>query len=102
MKKYNKEILAETSVTLDAETVEVYCLDGGDYYDIHTVSDNFKDEESNTLHLQEPKEAVSLEAVTDKVYLTCMGLEFLLWQKFYGYKNKLHTFSCECVDKDEL
>lgn len=102
MKKYNKEILAETSVTLDAETVEVYCLDGGDYYDIHTVSDNFKDEELNTLHLQEPKEAVSLEAVTDKVYLTCIGLEFLLWQKFYGYKNKLHTFSCECVDKDEL
>ena len=102
MKKYNKEILAETSVTLDAETVEVYCLDGGDYYDIHTVSDNFKDEELNTLHLQEPKEVVSLEVVTDKVYLTCMGLEFLLWQKFYGYKNKLHTFSCECVDKDEL
>ena len=102
MKKYNKEILAETSVTLDAETVEVYCLDGGDYYDIHTVSDNFKDEESNTLHLQEPKEAVSLEAVTDKVYLTCMGLEFLLWQKFYGYKDKLHTFSCECVDRDNL
>ena len=102
MKKYNKEILAETSVMLDAETVEVYCLDGGDYYDIHTVSDNFKDEELNTLHLQEPKEAISLEAVTDKVYLTCMGLEFLLWQKFYGYKNKLHTFSCECVDRDEL
>ena len=102
MKKYDKEILGETSVMLDAETVEVYCLDGGDYYDIHTVSDNFKDDELNTLHLQEPKEAISLKAVTDKAYLTCMGLEFLLWQKFYGYNDKLHTFSCECIAKDEL
>lgn len=99
---YNKNILAEKNVTLNGIMVTVYCLDGGKYYDIHVVNECYKKEESKTLRLQEPKESVTLEEVIDSKFLTCQGIEFLLWYEFFGQENKVHTFSCECVSSDEL
>lgn len=99
---YNKNILAEEYVNLNRIGATVFCLDGGEYYDIHVVNDSYAKDELNTLRLQEPKESVSLEQVTDEKFLTCQGLEFLLWHEYYGQGGKMHSFSCQCVESCEL
>ena len=98
--KYGKKILAQTGVRLHGEYAEVYCLDGGEYYDIHILNDNFKDEELNTLQLQAPKECYL--TIPDEIQLTCWGIEFLLWHLFYGRNGKGHSFNCECVESFDL
>lgn len=102
MTKYGKKILAEEYVNLNGIGATVYCLDDGKYYNIHIVNDSFADDELNTLRLQEPKESVTLEQVTDPKYLTCQGLEFLLWHEYYGQGGQMHSFSCQCVESCEL
>lgn len=96
---YNKKILAKTEVSLNGDYCEVYCLDGGDYYDIHVLHNSYQSNEMNTLRLQEPKE---IQTATDEVFLTCQGIEFLLWHKFYGKDNKIHFFTCENNESDDL
>lgn len=102
MEKYRKRVLSKISLTLNGVEATVFCLDDNEYYNIHVVNDSFQDDESNTLRLQEPKKSVSLEQVTDEKFLTCQGIEFLLWNQFYGKGGKMHSFSCACVESCEI
>lgn len=102
MKKYNKEILASKFVYYDNKCVEVLILDDEDCYNIHIIDEDFKDDELNTLKLQEPKEYIQLEKISDPISLECLGLEHLLWDKFYGFENKLYDFSVSVSYMEEL
>ena len=100
--KYNKKILASKDVFYNNKYIEVLILDDGDYYNIHIIDDSFKDEELNTLKLQEPKDCITLEEITNPVKLECYALEHILWDKFYGFKGKMYSFNVEIVDTCEL
>lgn len=96
---YNKKILAQTEVKLNGEICDVFCLDGGEYFDIHILHDSYASDELNTLQLQEPKD---FEEATSKIFLTCQGVQFILWHIFYGKNGKMHSFNCELVESVEL
>ena len=100
--KYNKKILANKTVYYNNKYVEVLILDDKDCYNVHVIDDVYRDDEINTLKLQEPKEYVTLEYITDPVRLECFALEHLLWDNFYGYKGKMYSFNVEIVDTCEL
>lgn len=100
--KYGKTVLARQVVNYNYKDIEVLVLDDKDHYNIHVIDDGFRDEELNTLKLQEPKECVTIEKVTDKIFLESLGLEHLLWDKFYGYKEKGYCFNVEVCDTYEL
>lgn len=100
--KYNKKILANKEVYYNNRYVEVLVLDDKDYYNIHIIDDVYQDNELNTLRLQEPKEDVTLEYVTNPIRLECHALEHLLWDKFYGTDNKMYSFNVEIADTCEL
>ena len=102
MKKYNKEIIAEHNMYYNNNFITVLVLDDKDYYNIHVLDEKFKDEELNTLKLQEPKECITLEQIKNPIYLECIGLEHALWDKFYGYGKKMHSFSVQLVESVEL
>ena len=102
MKKYNKEIIAEHDTYYNNKYVTVLVLDNKEYYNIHIIDDNFKDEELNTLKLQEPKESVSIEQIKNPIFLECQALQHLLWDKFYGYNKQMHSFNVELVESIEL
>jgi hypothetical protein len=89
--KYNKRILKQHTERIFGKYYTLYILDDKDYYNIHIVTDEYRDEEFNTLKLQEPKKDVSLNEL-DELYMTKLILEFALWSKFYGYKNKTYQF----------
>lgn len=91
MYKYNKKVLKSEDIDIFNRDYTIYILDDGDCFNIHIVNDEYKDEELNTLWLQEPKENVTLEDL-DKVYLYEEVVKFALWDKFYGYKDSLYTF----------
>ena len=91
MYKYGKEVLKSEDIDIFNQYYTIYILDGGDYFDIHIVNNKYKDEEINTLWLEEPKECVTLEDL-DKVYLYEEVVKFALWNKFYGYKDSHYTF----------
>lgn len=101
MKKYNKTILKEHTEYLFGEDYTLYILDDNEYYNIHIVNEHYQDNEMNTLHLQEPKEDISLDDM-DALYITKLLLEYALWDKFYGYKDKSYSFSIETVDTINL
>jgi hypothetical protein len=101
MKKYNKPILKELSLTIFNDYYKLYVLDDTDYYNIHIICNYFKDEELNTLYLQEPKQDININDI-DELYMTKTLLEFALWNKFYGYKDKSYSFSINTVDEIEL
>ena len=67
--KYNKKILANKIVYYNNRYAEVLVLDDKDYYNIHVLDDAYQDDETNTLKLQEPKDCVSLEEVTNPIRL---------------------------------
>lgn len=100
--KYNKKILANKIVYYNNRYVEVLVLDDKDYYNIHVLDDSYQDDEMNTLKLQEPKEYVTLEEVTNTIRLECQALEHLLWDKFYGKDNKMYSFNVSIADTCEL
>lgn len=99
--KYDKKILAERSVEVNGDEYTCFVLDGGDYYDIHIVDNYYKDDELNTLKLQEPKECVSLEKVTSKAFMLSEIMEHILWHECYGDKGKHYDFSIT-YDETEL
>ena len=100
--KYNKKILANQIVYYNNRYVEVLVLDDKDYYNIHVLDDAYQDDEMNTLKLQEPKDCVSLEEVTNSIRLECHALEHLLWDKFYGIENKMYSFNVEIAEECSL
>ena len=89
--KYNKRILKQHTENIFGEYYTLYILDDKDYYNIHIVTDRYRDEELNTLQLQEPKQGISFNEF-DELYITKLILEFALWAKFYGYKDKAYQF----------
>lgn len=89
--KYNKRILKQHTENVFGGYYTLYILDNEDYYDIHIVTDEYRDEELNTLRLQEHKQDVSFNEF-DELCMTKLILEFALWAKFYGYKNKVYQF----------
>ena len=91
MYKYGKKVLKSEDINIFNQDYIIYILDGGDYFDIHIINDEYKDEEDNTLLNQGPKEHITLEDL-DKVYLYEEVVKFALWNKFYGYKDSLYTF----------
>lgn len=92
--KYNKKILKQHTENIFGGYYTLYILDNEDYYNIHIVTDEYRDEELNTLRLQESKQDVSLDELDD-LYMTKLILEVALWSKFYGYKNKTYQFEIE-------
>ena len=100
--KYNKQILASRPVEYGGHYVEVLVLDNKDYYNIHILNDAFKDEEMNTLHLEESKECITLEEITNPIKLECYGLEHLLWHKHYGHNGNMYSFNVEIAEICEL
>ena len=91
MYKYNKKVLKYENIDIFNQDYTIYILDDGDYFNIHIKNDRYKDEELNTLWLQEPKERVTLEDF-DEVYLYEEVVKFALGNKFFGYKDSLYTF----------
>lgn len=94
--KYNKRILKQHTEKIFGEYYTLYVLDDGDYYNIHIVTNKYKDEELNTLRLQEPKQNVSFNEF-DELYIAKSILEFALWSKFYGYDDKVYQFEIKSV-----
>lgn len=90
--KYNKTILKTMSLYLFDYYYILYILDDNEYFNIHIVTNKYQDTELNTLYLQEPKTDINISQMDD-IYMTKLLLEFALSDKFYGYENKLHTFS---------
>jgi len=82
MKKYDKKIIASYSKYLDGEGFEVIILDDGDYYNVHILSEKFKDYEMNTLHLQVTKESVTVDYFTNQRLITYL-MDFFMWDRFY-------------------
>lgn len=99
---YNKQVLARELLYYDSRYVEVFVLDDKDYYNIHVLDDEFQSDELNTLKLQEPKEAVSLEEVTNPIRLECQALEHILWAKYYGKDNKMYSFNVSIAEEYPL
>lgn len=98
--KYNKRILKQHTENVFGEYYTLYVLDDGDYYNIHIVTNKYKDEELNTLQLQETKQDVSSNKFNE-LYMTELILEFALWSKFYGYDNKVYQFEVKsAIDFD--
>ena len=99
--KYNKRILKQYTENIFGEYYTLYVLDDGDYYNIHIVTDRYKDEELNTLQFQDPKQDVSFDKF-DELYITKLILEFALWSRFYGYDNKVYQFEIKSAIDFEL
>ena len=102
-KIYNKEVIAELEVNLFNRYYNVNVLDNKkqNTYDIHILTVYYDKSEYNTLILQEPKDAVSVEEF-DNVYLMTTVTEFALWDELYGYKGKNYTFSITVTDEYNL
>lgn len=102
-KIYNKEVIAKLDVNLFNRDYKIIVLDNEkeDTYDIHIITDRYAKDELNTLFLQEPKDAVSVDEF-DRLYLTMIVTEFALWDELYGYKGKSYTFSINIEDECEL
>lgn len=99
--KYGKKILKQCTENIFGKYYTLYILDDGNYYNIHIVTDEYKDEELNTLVLQEPKQDISFNKF-DSLYMTELILEFALWSKFYGYKGKVYQFEVKSIIDFEL
>jgi hypothetical protein len=94
-KKYGKDVLAWTSYDINGDTYEYYLLDDGDYYNIHVISPDYRDDEMNTLRLQEPKDVGNLETLKSKAYMLSRIFEFALWHECYGDNDKCYDFNID-------
>ena len=103
MKLFNKEVIAELEVDLFNRDYNIVVLDNEkqNMYDIHVLTDRYAQDELNTLFLQEPKDAVSVDEF-DRLYLTMIVTEFALWDNLYGYNGKRYSFSLKIEDEDNL
>lgn len=102
-KIYNKEVIADLDVNLFNRDYKIIVLDNEkqDTYDVHIIIEHYAEDELNTLFLQEPKSYISKDKF-DKLYLTMFVTEFALWDKLYGYKNKVYSFSIKVDDVFEV
>lgn len=99
-KKYGKDVLAWTSYDINGDIYECYVLDDGDYYNIHVISPDYRDDETNTLRLQEPKDVGNLETLKSKAYMLSRIFEFALWHECYGDNGKHYDFNIDYEESD--
>ena len=99
-KKYGKDVLAWISYDINGDTYECYVLDDGDYYNIHVISPDYRDDETNTLILQEPKDVGNLETLKSEPYMLSRIFEFALWHECYGKDGKCYDFSITCEETE--
>lgn len=100
--KYGKKILKQLTLNVFGDYYTFILLEEGDYYNIHILCDFFKDEELNTLRYQDEKSCVTLEDF-DELRMTKDILEFAMWHKFYGFKDKSYNFCVQSeIDIDDL
>ena len=100
--KYGKKILKQLTLNVFGSYFTFILLEEGDYYNIHILSEFYRDEELNTLRYQEEKSYVSLDDF-DELKMTKDIIEFAMWNKFYGFKNKSYNFCVQSeVDIDDL
>lgn len=92
MVKYNKQVLAHRTEVINNESLTALVIKDGDYYNIHIISETFKDEELNTLTLQEPKESMTLEDFTP-TYLLQHIMSHFVWAEF--------NVDVECIELTE-
>ena len=102
-KIYDKEVINELEVNLFNRDYKIIVLDNPeqDTYDIHIITSRYAKDELNTLFLQEPRDSVFVDALDD-LYLTMIVTEFALWNKLYGYKHKVYSFSIKIDDVFEV
>ena len=89
---YNKAILKKLTLQIFNDYYTLFILDDKEYYNIHILSNLFQDNELNTLQYQMEKSTCKLEEF-DELMLTKDIIEFALWNKFYGYKDKSYLFN---------
>lgn len=93
--KYNKKVITSYSKFIDGERFSVYVLDDNEYYNIHVISESYKQDEMNTLKLQEPKESVNLEYFTNARLITYL-MEHFIWDRFYNeFQENDLQISCD-------
>ena len=93
-KMYDKEVLKDYSITIDGHEWSCFILDDDKYYNVHIIDDFYKDEELNTLYLQEPKDCVELDGL-DELWMAELIMQKYLWHKFYGFKGKSYSFTVD-------
>ena len=64
-------------------------------------NDFYRNDELNTLYLQEPKDCVKKEEFT-KAKLLCWAVEKFLWHSCYGMDGMSYSFSVEVTDECNL
>lgn len=92
MKMYGKNIVAEYEKYLDDENFRVVvtydpeiCSDGQTYYNIHVISERYKNDELNTLKLQEAKSYVKDEKeYFNNARLISYLMDHFIWDRFYN------------------
>lgn len=100
--KYGKKILKQFTLNVFGSYFTFILLEEGNYYNIHILSEFYRDEELNTLRYQEEKSCVSLDDF-DELRMTKDIIEFAMWHEFYGFKNKSYNFCVQSeVDIDDL
>lgn len=98
---YNKQVLKEYTININGDYFTCVILDDTDYYNIHILNDFYKQDELNTLQLQEQKACVNINEL-DNIYMQSRILEFYLWHINYGYNKKWYSFNIEVADNFEL
>lgn len=101
-KKYNKTIIKQHYTHYNNNDYEVLVLDDTTTYNIHILNIKYQDNEMNTIYQQIPKDDITREAITDALFLECLGLQYALWDKFYGHNKQMHSFNIECVESYNL
>lgn len=92
MQKYGKKVVSEYEKYLDNEQFKVIVTYDPEadstketYYNIHVISERFKDDELNTLKLQEPKSAIeNPKEYFNNARMIGYLMEHFIWDRFYN------------------
>ncbi len=86
---YGKKVIASYEKFIDNEQFTVIIVDDdyntvNGYYNIHILNESIKDEEFNTLFLQQPKSEIKSPIdFFDKKYMIGVLMEHFIWDRFY-------------------
>lgn len=83
--KYGHKVVAHYEKELDGEYFEVIVTrpKNYEYYNIHVISERYRDDEINTLKLQEHKDYVNDNTFT-AAKLASYLMEHFIWDRFYS------------------
>lgn len=89
-RKYNKKVLGHVSLEIDGREITCFYTKDKDYFNIHVLDPKYKDDEMNTLKLQEP---IGYEPSDNFLYGQLW--EHVIWDKMYSINESLYTASVE-------